>query len=58
MLLLIFAVITVIYYFIQRDKIRRSEKREDFRIRKEDKLAELLENARKEDRKQYDNNDK
>nr|WP_314493831.1 hypothetical protein [uncultured Chryseobacterium sp.] len=58
MLLLIFAVITVIYYFIQRDKIRRSEKREDFRIRQEDKLAELLENARKEDRKQYDNNDK
>ncbi|WP_129535266.1 hypothetical protein [Chryseobacterium sp. 3008163] len=56
MLILIFIAITVIYYLIQRDKIRRSEKREDFKIRQEEKLAQLLKNAREEDQRKYDNN--
>ncbi|WP_332453288.1 hypothetical protein [Chryseobacterium aquaticum] len=51
MLILIFVAITVIYYLIQRDKIRRSEKREDFKIRQEEKLAQLLKNAREEDQR-------
>lgn len=56
MLILIFIAITVIYYLIQRDKIRRSEKREDFKIRQEEKLAQLLKNAREEDQRKHDNN--
>lgn len=56
MLILIFVAITVIYYLIQRDKIRRSEKREDFKIRQEEKLAQLLKNAREEDQRKHDNN--
>ncbi|MBW7675528.1 hypothetical protein [Chryseobacterium chendengshani] len=55
-LILIFVAITVIYYLIQRDKIRRSEKREDFKIRQEEKLAQLLKNAREEDQRKHDNN--
>lgn len=58
MLILIFVAITVIYYLIQRDKIRRSEKREDFKIRQEEKLAQLLKNAREEDQRKHDNNNK
>lgn len=56
MLILIFVAITVIYYLIQRDKIRRSEKREDFKIRQEEKLAQLLKNAKEEDQRKHDNN--
>lgn len=56
MLIVIFVAITVIYYLIQRDKIRRSEKREDFKIRQEEKLAQLLKNAREEDQRKHDNN--
>ena len=56
MLILIFIAITVIYYLIQRDKIRRSEKREDFKIRQEEKLAQLLKNAREEDQRRQQNN--
>jgi hypothetical protein len=56
MLILIFVAITVIYYLIQRDKIRRSEKKEGFKIRQEEKLAQLLKNAREEDKRKHDNN--
>lgn len=56
MLILIFVAITVIYYLIQRDKIKRSEKREDFKIRQEEKLAQLLKNAKEEDQRKHDNN--
>ena len=55
MILFIFIAIAVIYYLIQKDKIRRSEKREDFKIRQEEKLAQLLKNAREEDQRKQGN---
>ncbi|MCU7614336.1 hypothetical protein N0B16_07790 [Chryseobacterium sp. GMJ5] len=50
-IILIFIAVAIVYYIIQKDKIRRSEKREDFKIRQEEKLAQLLKNAREEDRR-------
>lgn len=55
MLLLMFIAIAVVYYFIQKDKIRRNEKREDFKIRQEEKLTQLLKNAREEDQRKQEN---
>lgn len=55
-IILIFIAVAIVYYIIQKDKIRRSEKREDFKIRQEEKLAQLLKNAREEDRRKQENN--
>ncbi|SHH00533.1 hypothetical protein SAMN05421866_1795 [Chryseobacterium oranimense] len=51
MLLLSFLAITIIYYLIQKDKIRRAEKRELFKEKQEEKLQQLLKKAREEDAK-------
>ncbi|GEN73298.1 hypothetical protein [Chryseobacterium lathyri] len=49
MLLLIFLAIAIVYYLIQKDKIRKTEKREIFKEKQEKKLQQLLEKAREED---------
>lgn len=51
MLLLTFLAIAIIYYLIQKDKIRKAEKREFFKEKQEKKLQQLLEKAREEDAK-------
>lgn len=57
MLLLTFLAIAIAYYLIQKDKIRKAEKREAFKEKQEIKLQQLLEKAREEDtRKAEENN--
>jgi len=56
MLLLSFLAITIIYYLIQKDKIRRAEKRELFKEKQEEKLQQLLKKAREEDAKKAEDN--
>jgi hypothetical protein len=56
MLLLSFLTIAIIYYLIQKDKIRRVEKREIFKEKQEEKLQQLLEKAREEDSKKAEEN--
>ncbi|UWX59611.1 hypothetical protein N0B40_14470 [Chryseobacterium oranimense] len=56
MLLLSFLAIAIIYYLIQKDKIRRAEKRELFKEKQEEKLQQLLEKAREEDAKKAEDN--
>ncbi|MBL1221903.1 hypothetical protein JET18_13705 [Chryseobacterium sp. L7] len=51
MLLLTFLAIVIVYYLIQKDKIRKAEKREIFKEKQEKKLQQLLEKAREEDAK-------
>ncbi|WP_230636502.1 hypothetical protein [Chryseobacterium sp. LC2016-29] len=50
-LVIIMITITVIYYLIQRERIIRNEKREIFKFKQEEKLAELLKMAKEEDLK-------
>lgn len=47
MLLLSFLAITIIYYLIQKDKIRKAEKRELFKEKQEEKLQQLLKKQEK-----------
>ncbi|WP_157859412.1 hypothetical protein [Chryseobacterium angstadtii] len=49
--MLTFLAIAIIYYLIQKDKIRKAEKREFFKEKQEKKLQQLLEKAREEDAK-------
>jgi len=56
MLLLSFLAIAIIYYLIQKDKIRRADKREAFKEKQEEKLQQLLEKAREEDAKKAEEN--
>ena len=56
MLLLAFISIAVIYYLIQKQKITRIEKREDFKVKQEEKLQDLLRKAREEDIKIKESN--
>lgn len=56
MLLLVFISIVVIYYIIQKQKITRTEKREDFKVKQEEKLQDLLKQTREEDLKNKENN--
>lgn len=56
MLLLVFTSIAIIYYLIQKQKIARTEKRENFKAQQEEKLQELLKKAREEDLKNKENN--
>ncbi|WP_343611649.1 hypothetical protein [Chryseobacterium oranimense] len=56
MLLLSFLAITIIYYLIQKDKIRRAEKRELFKEKQEEKLQQLFKKAREEDAKKAEDN--
>ncbi|MDR3024358.1 hypothetical protein [Chryseobacterium sp.] len=56
MLLLVFISIAIIYYLIQKQKITRMEKREDFKAKQEEKIQDLLEKAREEDIKNKENN--
>lgn len=55
MLLLTFLAIAIVYYLIQKDKIRKAEKREIFKEKQEKKLQQLLEKAREEDAKAEEN---
>lgn len=56
MLLLAFLAIAIVYYLIQKDKIRKAEKREVFKEKQEKKLQQLLEKAREEDVKKAEEN--
>ncbi|MDR6463999.1 hypothetical protein [Chryseobacterium sediminis] len=56
MLLLVFISIAIIYYLIQKQKITRMEKREDFKARQEEKIQDLLKKAREEDIKNKESN--
>ncbi|SDI59858.1 hypothetical protein [Chryseobacterium jejuense] len=56
MLLLVFISIAIIYYLIQKQKITRIEKREDFKARQEEKLQDILKKAKEEDLKNKENN--
>ena len=56
MILLVFISIAIIYYLIQKQKITRTEKREDFKAKQEEKLQDLLKKAREEDLKNKENN--
>ncbi|MBB6371568.1 hypothetical protein [Chryseobacterium shigense] len=56
MLLLSFLVIAIVYYLIQKDKIRKTEKREIFKEKQEEKLQQLLEKAREEDARKAEEN--
>lgn len=56
MLLLVFISIAIIYYLIQKQKIARTGKRENFKAKQEEKLQELLKKAREEDLKNKENN--
>ncbi|WP_167510711.1 hypothetical protein [Chryseobacterium sediminis] len=56
MLLLVFISIAIIYYLIQKQKITRMEKREDFKAKQEEKIQDLLKKAREEDIKNKENN--
>lgn len=56
MLLLIFISIAVIYYLIQKQKIAKTEKREDFKAKQKEKLQDLQKQAREEDLKIKENN--
>ncbi|MDW9380973.1 hypothetical protein [Chryseobacterium sp. JV558] len=56
MLLLVFISIAIIYYLIQKQKITRIEKREDFKAKQEEKIQDLLKKAREEDIKNKESN--
>lgn len=56
MLLLTFLAIAIVYYLIQKDKIRKAEKREIFKEKQEKKRQQLLEKAREEDAKKAEEN--
>ncbi|WP_181876140.1 hypothetical protein [Chryseobacterium carnipullorum] len=56
MLLLAFLAIAIVYYLIQKDKIRKAEKRDIFKEKQEKKLQQLLEKAREEDAKKAEEN--
>lgn len=56
MLLLVFISIAIIYYLIQKQKITRIEKREDFKAKQEENLQDLLKKAREEDLRNKENN--
>lgn len=56
MILFVFISIAVIYYLIQSNKIKRVQKREYFKEKQEEKLKQLLEQAREEDAKKAEEN--
>ena len=56
MLLLVFISIVIIYYLMQKQKVARAEKREDFKSKQEEKIQDLLQKAREEDFKNKENN--
>ncbi|WP_300674897.1 hypothetical protein [Soonwooa sp.] len=47
-LLLVFAIITICYYFLQLDKVRRHNTKEALKNKKKEKLEQLLKQAREE----------
>ena len=49
MIIYTFIAIAFIYYFMQRAKISRANKREKFKIKQEEKFNDLLKKARAED---------
>ncbi|MDN3695302.1 hypothetical protein QWZ06_25235 [Chryseobacterium tructae] len=56
MVLLILISIAVIYYLIQKQKITRIEKREEFKSKQEEKLKDMLKKAKEEDLNNKENN--
>lgn len=50
MIIYIFIAIAFTYYFMQKAKIRRINKRENFKIKQEQKFNDLLKNAREQDK--------
>lgn len=56
MLLLAFISIVIIYYLMQKQKVARAEKREDFKSKQEEKIQDFLKKAREEDFKNKENN--
>lgn len=55
-LFITFISVAIAYYSIQKDKIRREEKRRIFKEKQEQILKQLCENARKEDAKKAEKN--